>query len=81
MPTMSSFSEEKEVNRTMDPNETLRYLRADIARLKGVLDPPGFLTEGQKDMVLTTADEVWQRFDVLDQWLTGGGFLPNEWAR
>ncbi len=49
----------------MDPNETLRRIRE----------------------IVTTRDAHGQRVELcelvraLDGWLTGGGFLPDEWSR
>lgn len=54
----------------MDPDEALRQLRECLKALQDVEDPDGaevaFLLE---------------RFEALDTWLTGGGFLPQAWER
>ena len=72
MPTMSSFSEEKEVNRTMDPNETLRlYMEARYAAEKA----QDFEEEAD------SLREAIEHADSLFTWLKGGGFPPDGWAR
>ena len=69
VPTMSSFSEEKEVNRTMDPNETLKRIRELVAEFNAEHD----IDHPQRELVDAIVD--------LDEWLTGDGFLPDGWAR
>jgi hypothetical protein len=53
----------------MDPNAALAELRGLYADL---LD-----TEEDDDHVMRIAELT----QALDQWLTGGGFLPNEWQK
>lgn len=51
----------------MDPNETLRQLRVFAQEVIGADD--------SSPVAKHLASHVW----ALDQWLTGGGFLPNAW--
>lgn len=56
----------------MDPDECLAEIRTRLQQIqiyegKG-RRPPGFLHE-----------EITERVDALDQWLTKGGFLPAAW--
>lgn len=48
----------------MDPNETLAELRKLAARL---LDTGGW------------PDDMAEKFQALDEWLSKGGFLPTDW--
>lgn len=50
----------------MDPNETLKKLRR-------LLVPTGFGIDEQ--------DDVAELFVALDEWLSKGGALPEDWAR
>lgn len=52
----------------MDPNETLRLLRMFSERF--------FHFSTYEDM-----DEMVEHFKALDDWLSGGGFLPDDWRR
>jgi hypothetical protein len=47
----------------MDPNATLTELRELVA-----FDDPA-----------AVAEEMAERIEALDAWLTNGGFLPDEW--
>lgn len=49
----------------MDPNESLRQLRLMVS-------PAAHGNLG--------ADEFAEAFMALDQWLSGGGFLPADWT-
>jgi len=64
----------------MDPNVTLRELRSAIESMRRYqdndTDHPGYCVV--PNGTVTTAME---RFDALDAWLQGGGFLPAEWTR
>lgn len=51
----------------MDPDATLARVRELIARLAARPDRSG------------NDDELALRFQALDEWLTGGGFLPRDW--
>jgi len=52
----------------MDPNETLRMLRALTATI--------LLLSSPDPLALQMAELV----DDLDEWLTRGDFLPDSWA-
>jgi hypothetical protein len=57
----------------MDPNETLEQLRDAIARLSAYLDA------ADPDPNLSVADDVIEMFNSLDEWLSRGGFRPDDW--
>jgi hypothetical protein len=54
----------------MDPNENLRRLRA-------------LVESSNTDNVLQTPREaeIVDLFEALDQWITNGGFIPDDWAK
>ena len=52
----------------MDPNDTLSALRESV---KNVYDGPGL----SGDYVFELAEQI----TALDEWLSGGGFLPDAW--
>lgn len=54
----------------MDPNETLRRIRAIVAESDRSGELPG------TDDIETLVELV----GALDKWLTDGGFLPREWV-
>lgn len=58
----------------MDPNETLRMLRAAISAWEDTVGSHQgehiSAGGGMRDAAL-----------ALDEWLTGGGFLPSDWER
>lgn len=51
----------------MDPNATLAIIRANVNAI---------VNEEEGDII-----ELSEAFEVLDHWLTQGGFLPTEWER
>lgn len=51
----------------MDPNETLRKLRAMVTAINNDRGASG------------REDHTAQLFIDLDEWLTKGGFVPNDW--
>ncbi len=60
----------------MDPNELLndiRNLMGEEQELDGV-----FLN---RDRTRGLLSDLAARMDDLDEWLTKGGFLPDDWAR
>ena len=57
----------------MDPNRTLEKLRE---LTKCVNDEEQVEVEIESVETLTDFAEL---FEALDEWLTGGGFLPKEW--
>jgi hypothetical protein len=58
--------------RDMDPNETLSSLRATFARWEewGTLE-----VDAEEAM-----DSLTDLFFALDNWLTSGGFRPDDWS-
>jgi hypothetical protein len=56
----------------MDPNATLRDIREMIESLA---------MSQSTDNLLDLGEELASAFEQLDNWLTGGGFLPDEWIR
>lgn len=54
----------------MDPNEALRQLRLTIKQMRVDTDPA---------IRQAHADEIAEYFEALDEWLTRGGFLPEDW--
>ena len=60
----------------MDPNVTLRRLRADCSTIAN-LDEVG---DDDKELSKLAVD-VAELFEALDGWITKGGFLPAAWAR
>lgn len=56
----------------MDPNETLREMR----ELQAELDSPATVPPAL-DQLLRLAELA----QALDEWITGGGFLPGAWHR
>ena len=61
----------------MDPNATLQALRELLGGDHSGSDRPASDPE-ETILLLCQAEELWQ---ALDQWLSRGGFLPEEWAR
>lgn len=55
----------------MDPNETLRMVRATIKQM-GVETNPAINA--------AYAELLAEYVTALDEWLSGGGFLPTAWA-
>lgn len=64
----------EDLSPTMDPNENLRMLRSIISSITTAFsrneDPD---PEDVQEMVLFV--------ESMDEWLSKGGFLPNEWKR
>lgn len=54
----------------MDPNETLRMLRLTIKQLR---------VDEDTDVWEAHANEICEYFEALDDWLSRGGFPPEEW--
>ena len=59
----------------MDPNETLRRLRALAATILGDHENPDGNGVDQDD-----AAALAEHVNALDEWITRGGFLPEPWA-
>ena len=58
----------------VDPNETLRLLRASAKDIAETFD---------RDEEVASADaaELASYVQALDEWITKGGFLPKEWEK
>lgn len=61
----------------MDPDEALRRLRAAIEALKVAMRDGASCDYDLGE----TADEVIVKFEVLDGWLSRGGFVPKAWSK
>jgi hypothetical protein len=62
----------------MDPNERLKLIRTMAERLLLLEDEP-FL-ESRNEMA-TLSGDLAQQVKDLDDWLTQGGYLPEEWKK
>jgi hypothetical protein len=56
----------------MDPNETLRLIRAAIKEMEA--------TESQR-VWKAHAEELVEYVTALDEWLCSGGFPPGDWIQ
>ena len=69
----------------MDPNANLReqrQLAAAITKIFNAADPDtGSFTEQQRDDLNSAGIRLAELVAALDQWISGGGFLPGSWAR
>lgn len=69
----------------MDPDEALKRLRelqAEITKMYDLL--PGVITANDQYKLLDIsqkATELTLQFQVLDEWLTKGGFKPTDWEK
>jgi hypothetical protein len=62
----------------MDPNETLRRIRANVDQMRRIMasgEEPAEAGEYYR-----IASELAEDFDNLDCWIVRGGFLPAFWA-
>lgn len=55
----------------MDVNETLRQLREALAQ---------WHLRGDVEGALAAADAIAEKAHALDEWLSKGGFLPEDWS-
>lgn len=60
----------------MDPNAALRTIREERVALEKLLDQSGSLWA-----IEDAAAELASAVRDLDEWLSNGGFLPDEWGR
>lgn len=58
----------------MDPDQTLDDLREAAQRARKYIAIGGFDYAAEK-----IVDELTNSFDALDDWLSRGGFMPNDW--
>jgi len=54
----------------MDPNVTLRQLRAAVSDMAG----------DEFEFDASAVGDAAELFEALDEWLSNGGFLPEDWA-
>jgi hypothetical protein len=54
----------------MDPNATLQALRAALSDYDQAI---------RKSVADEAADRALEAFRALDEWITRGGFLPEDW--
>ncbi len=59
----------------MDPDVALEKLRKALASYRK------WSAQACDKQALNEADKVADHFEALDQWLSSGGFLPDEWSR
>jgi cell division GTPase FtsZ len=64
----------------MDPEEALRQLRELSNKVIVISNEPD-LNEGDFETVFTTAVEMAEQFQALDNWISNGGFLPKDWKK
>jgi hypothetical protein len=62
----------------MDPNETLRIIRATIKQMR--VEEPTPYREARPEFIQHARDLA-AHVEALDEWLTQGGFLPATWQR
>lgn len=62
----------------MDPNAALEGIRERVNALTADTDMGGVLTASE---FIETALELAHLANSLDEWLSKGGFLPDEWRR
>lgn len=55
----------------MDVNDTLRIIRLTVKQYR--------IERRNPAMAVAYADQLAEHIESLDEWLTKGGFLPNEW--
>lgn len=58
----------------MDPNETLKIIRKLMNQWEDGLSP------ASREDVEAFLDEVCEHVIALDEWLTNGGFRPDDWS-
>lgn len=72
----------------MDPNANLDQQLALAQDIINMVDGAGVgadggigLSDEQKERLIAHAEELAERVQALDHWLTGLGFLPERWAK
>jgi hypothetical protein len=55
----------------MDPDEALKKIRKGLEKIHATDD---------YDDLEPVLQEVVEAMEALDKWITGGGFLPMDWA-
>lgn len=59
----------------MDPDQALADIRDMIHGLRNAIDDEEF------DTAIFEAEYLATAVEALDEWITGGGLLPEDWAR
>jgi hypothetical protein len=65
----------------MDPDKALETIRTALVRADEYLSSDEDLARNDYFKALVYAQQVAEGFRSLDQWLSKGGHLPEEWAR
>jgi hypothetical protein len=60
----------------MDPDECLRRCKVQVARIRALQKQD---RAGDTFELADAGQELADAFDELDEWLTKGGFAPNQW--
>lgn len=63
--------------RKIDPNVALAELRHTLKTFQFINPEHHLVDRG----LLVIGLEALEKFQVLDEWLKRGGFLPDEWSR
>jgi hypothetical protein len=63
----------------IDPDELLKDIRAAVDELNATEKADDQDCRMALAQVLTCTSVLTTRFQVLDEWLSKGGFLPDEW--
>jgi len=68
----------------MDPNEALAQIRGIVTEIETILaDPEEDHDEMSLDATIElrySAENLAHSVQVLDQWISNGGFLPGDWS-
>lgn len=60
----------------MDPIANIKEQRVVARELQTLLNPPGYLSEAQRDAVVSLSDRLSELVLALDEWRRKGGFDP-----
>lgn len=67
----------------MDPNEALAELRAAVAHLRPHTKVPvgdSSTVLARLIIIMEAGVDVVEAWDALDQWMSKGGFRPDDWT-
>jgi hypothetical protein len=68
----------------MDPTETLKQIRRLVRRISAHADRDEYADEVPPAVLQAWCDDAQVLAglaEALDEWITGGGFLPEGWTR
>jgi hypothetical protein len=66
----------------MDPNEALRKIRAAVREIRSIDGMSAEeLEQADLSWYLATANSLVEHVEALDNWITYGGFLPDDWRK